>query len=167
MDSGLALLAPKTTPDWLERIRQRLDDDYLHSPSLTELAEEHRSASATFAGRSRVQRQDGDRISPGTPARRRHAQTRHHRRQDPVSGLGKRFPGLELLRPAASSLRLPGLRFRRAGSQRVAQFNVRLAPENGNLRLGRLLQDFLRTIRSMVGRGRRPRQRSGGGPRGI
>jgi AraC-like DNA-binding protein len=41
MDSGLALLAPKAAPPWLEHIRQWLDNDYLHSPTLTDLADEH------------------------------------------------------------------------------------------------------------------------------
>jgi AraC-like DNA-binding protein len=41
MDSGLALLAPAATPAWLEHIRQRLDNDYTHSPRLAELAADH------------------------------------------------------------------------------------------------------------------------------
>jgi AraC-like DNA-binding protein len=41
MHSGLALLEPPAAPAWLEHIRQRLDNDYLHSPTLGDLAEAH------------------------------------------------------------------------------------------------------------------------------
>jgi AraC-like DNA-binding protein len=42
MRSGLALLAPKAASPWLERVRERLDNDYVDSPTLSELAKEHR-----------------------------------------------------------------------------------------------------------------------------